>query len=315
LPIYCFSRVSLSNMECDRPDQSAILRQGDIFAAHPGTTNWENPWQRFGVVLSADCDIAHQKIGSRLAFAPIVGLPTYLADVWLPAQAITLGEECEGRLGKSLAEFHGDRITTRHVLKWSNDEVIAALHKAPTAQGDGDRDKSLNQIIRLKEALIELRATTSGNIPTDLNGLRNILNSFFQKYELIKKDGKHSISLRQQLIRTALNSLGDEARFDTCTLSDLWGMEPEMREHENCGFVIDLRRLSIIQFDNVYLQRSQWFKEPLGYLRICRLRGVYKSDLMYKFSNLFVRVGLEDSRRDVHNQIFSHVINRLVPEG
>ena len=90
-------------------------------------------------------------------------------------------------------------------------------------------------------------------------------------------------------------------------------LDPEMREEENGGFVIDLRRFSALPLDLVLTDKREWLKRSETYLRICRLRGLYKADLMQKFANLLVRVGLDDTRPDEHRRIFELISRRLVP--
>jgi hypothetical protein len=61
------------------------------------------------------------------------------------------------------------------------------------------------------------------------------------------------------------------------------------------------------------IDRAQWYGKRDHYLRICRLRGLYKADLIQKFANLFVRVGLEDYRDDEHRRAFKRCAESLFP--
>src|SRR3954464_13201303 len=114
-------------MECEHPYRDNRLRQGDIFAAHPQTENWGDPWRRFGVILTADCDLEKGKGGPSLVFVPIVGLQTYLSDVWIPTHASDLYDSAVRQADKALSDFEGSRLTSRHLLRQSIDDISKQL--------------------------------------------------------------------------------------------------------------------------------------------------------------------------------------------
>lgn len=68
---------------------------------------------------------------------------------------------------------------------------------------------------------------------------------------------------------------------------------------ENSGFVVDLRRFSVVETAKIQTNRAKWFGEEDHFLRICRLRGG-TSLLLQKFANLFVRVGLDCVNAHLH---------------
>jgi hypothetical protein len=107
-------------MECERSDPSDPLRQGDIVAAQPQTEAWKSPWTRFGIILSADCDLAQGKTGPNLVYAPIIGHHTYLADVWLPSEASRLAHRGKDIIDKRLTEFDA-KVSYRHIDAWGRD--------------------------------------------------------------------------------------------------------------------------------------------------------------------------------------------------
>jgi hypothetical protein len=76
--------TSLSTFyECDVIEDDRPLRQGDIFS-------WlipsKNPWQQYGVVVTADCDIAKEKHHEILSYVPILFATDYLRLFYLPKQ-------------------------------------------------------------------------------------------------------------------------------------------------------------------------------------------------------------------------------------
>lgn len=307
------------------------MRQGDIFAAHPGTENWANPWRRFGVILTADCDLEQQKGGPSLVYVPIIGLKTYLADVWLPDHAAGLYETATRQAEKTLQEFNDHRVTIRHLLRQTVEEISAQLgmpsvedgtvagEPAGAAKGGGakerDKAKKFDRIVKLREALTILSDLKTTREPSGVADLSKMLALLFSQHEFINNSAKPGPALRRELVKSALSDLIQDSRVDTLPISDLVAAEPEMRTDEDFGFVVDLRRFSVLETAKIQTNRAKWFDEQDHYLRICRLRGVYKSALLQKFANLFVRVGLDDDRRDLNLDIFGRLSIRLVPDA
>jgi hypothetical protein len=301
-------------MECDRPLEDKELRQGDIFAAHPGTENWRDPWRRFGVILTADCDIAQGKSGPNLVYVPIVGLHTYLADVWVPSLASKLHERGLERINKLLSELSGNQTTARHVMNWS-DEQIQAVLATPTQQTEAPaRQKSLAKILELRDAVKGLDDLRVPKVPSGVLDLPDFLNRIFPYEELVGNCNKPGPEYRRSVLSQTLTALGTKDRMDTWPICDLVGLDPEMREDEHTGFVIDLRRFGTVPASIIMPEKRSWLRDPNLYLRVCRLRGIYKSDLVQKFANLFVRVGLADARQDEQRHISDRLVKRLIPE-
>lgn len=318
-------------MECEQALPGHVLRQGDIFAAHPGTENWTNPWRRFGVILTADCDLEQQKGGPSLVYVPIIGLKTYLADVWIPDHAAGLFELATRQAEKALAELNDHRVTPRHLLRQSAEEIskqlgmpvpevgaaadeIAGESKSEdTKSRDKARRKQFDRIIRLRDALSVLSDLKAPKDPSGAPQLGEMLDRLFPQHEYVKPIGKPGPAARRDLVYSSLSDLIQESRVDTWPISDLVAMDPEMRADEDFGFVVDLRRFAVLETAKIQTSRATWLGGPDYYLRICRLRGLYKSALMQKFANLFVRVGLDDSRKDLNLEMFSRLSKRLVP--
>src|SRR5438093_11944854 len=71
-------------LECDElQDSSVPLRQGDVLEWVGDQTD---PWRRFAIVVTADCDLAHQKHAGVLACVPVLPHEEYLSLFPLPAR-------------------------------------------------------------------------------------------------------------------------------------------------------------------------------------------------------------------------------------
>jgi hypothetical protein len=87
-----------------------------------------------------------------------------------------------------------------------------------------------------------------------------------------------------------------------------------MREEEADGFVAVFRYFERLDLNLVHVDKQAWLKHADGFFRICRLKGIYKTDFLQRFANLFVRVGLDSSRDAEHEQGFERASKRLLRE-
>ena len=62
-------------------------------------------WRRFGVIVTADCDVAHRKHRGVLSFCPIVRLEDYIRLFWLPDQLKDQELSLRRRLSEEIASL------------------------------------------------------------------------------------------------------------------------------------------------------------------------------------------------------------------
>ncbi|MGY4512117.1 hypothetical protein [Bradyrhizobium sp. USDA 3650] len=265
-------------MECEQPLSGNVLRQGDIIAAHPGTENWRNPWRRFGVILTADCDLEQQKGGANLVYIPVIGLKTYLADVWLPNHATALYETATRQAEKALDEFNDHHVTPRHLLRQSIEEIAKQLGMATVDRVDDTgtagtqdnsrseeqakarekaRKKQFERVKKLQEALTVLNELRTSKTPSAVADLDAMLGQLFPQHEFVSGGGKSGPGVRRELLKSGLTDLIQDSRVDTWPISDLVAMDPEMRADEAFGFVVDLRRFSVLETAKIQTNRAK----------------------------------------------------------
>jgi hypothetical protein len=105
-----------------------------------------------------------------------------------------------------------------------------------------------------------------------------------------------------------------QKRLDTWLIRELMGLDPDMAEGTNFGFVVPLRSYSLLPVERIEVDKINWYKKKESYLRVCRLRGVYKSHLIQQFVNLYERVGVDDNRDEEHRHLFKLCAKHLFPE-
>jgi hypothetical protein len=275
-------------MECERSDLAHPLRQGDILAAQPGTTEWANPWTRFAVVITADCDLAQRKTGPSLVYLPIIGHYTFLADVRLPTEAEKLAGRGRDSIAKKLTVYDA-KLAFRHIASWGEaggeNNIARRLDDHLATRTDNADPKKTASIIAIWKAVVAFDRLSQLPNPTQTEKLPDLLSEFFGHRAVVDTEFNGSAEDRRRAIEGALSAT--QERADTWLIRELIGLDPEMVQEGNFGFVVLLRSYSLLGMDRIETDRGQWYKSTEKYLRICRLRGLYKSDLVQQFANLF----------------------------
>lgn len=293
-------------MECEQADRSrSLLRQGDVLASHPGTQNWNNPWRRFFIVVSADCDIVNSKLETGLVVVPVVGLETFARHVWLPEAIQRLAAAFHKKAETNLAKIGYER---------SASSVLQA--------SIGDLNTDFERLVRSGE---------------DLSGPKKALISLAEGYQTVLKLAEEvrrsdEVPLRDKIerfcaaksvvhggspapekeLKAGLAASSDPKRVDLWPICDLIGLDGQMRSEEKGGFVAVMRRFTVIPIESSRVDKQSWLSNPDLYLRVCRLRGIYKSDFLNKFANMFTRVGLDAGRDAEHERNCEQAVERLM---
>jgi hypothetical protein len=295
-------------MECERCNQQDALRQGDIFAANPGSDNWNDPWTRFGVIITADCDIDKQKNGNHLVYIPLLSYDTYLKEIWLPEESERLFKTCRDALDKSLATFD-QKFTSRHVLSWEQREGVEGVEKRlkdatqPRRGCEKQSEKTLSLLASFRA--LEDFAKKDRNSPEIK--FKSICDEFFSIREKIYSTD-HAQS-RTTSIEQVLNSV--QQRLDMWLIRNLIDLDTDMVYAAGFGLIAPLRRFGRIEVGRITLTKDEWYGSKEKLYRICRLRGIYKADLLHNFANLFVRPGLDDGRDAEHQRAFRRYADGL----
>ncbi|MGH3005679.1 MAG: hypothetical protein ACRDOS_07240 [Gaiellaceae bacterium] len=160
-------------VECEElSDSSAPLRQGDVL-------EWLNegadPWKCYAIIVTADCDIAHQKHGGLLACVPVLPHDDYLALFPLPARLSTAQGKLLERATSLIRQYQAANrpefpvaLSDGAVVAWieasSADEIIDELMVADGKPADqlGDMLSAIRQCST---------ATSSGGFDVQLDAL------------------------------------------------------------------------------------------------------------------------------------------------
>lgn len=160
--------------ECDAIDDPlSELRQGDVFEWNGPAAD---PWRRYGIVVTADCDIAHEKNAGILSYVPLLAVTDYLAAFYLPKQIARLLIRVDEKLvslvrglqSANLPAFPSP-LTPDVVTSWLDETAPESVADEIKADG-ADREQLLHLAALRKQLAVSIR---SGEITTHMDAICN----------------------------------------------------------------------------------------------------------------------------------------------
>lgn len=253
------------------PDDDDI-RQGDIICRVVRSAE-SSPQRKWGVVITADCDIAQKKATDRYTWLEVIPIEEYLEDYW-----------SSDSLRKTLTK------QSKICLEYLNAQIKKS-------------DLTLSNIT--EESLREWLASSS---PTEIfTALKfRIEQSILKKLEALtiaynKSTGCSTLKIYQR-VYVALG--GDEKSFKAAITQALEGTGgfpdffflPEVpRLNQGIGFVVLLRNISTLPFTELYKNEIEARVSGHGdsYYRVGRLSDPLRFSISQKMAFLFSRIGME----------------------
>lgn len=281
--------------ECDDVNDDSPLVQGDVF-------EWlerkDDPWLQFGVIVTANCDILHQKHRGILSYVPLLAIEDYLRIFFFPV-ALRKGV-------KSIAEQLGRTLLA--------DEVADAI-RAYQAQNLQDFPEPLSDSVALRWALTltpdsladELQITDAGprkkfvTLVEDFHTVEAAATSeayAAQWNALVRLRARQGATIekaREKIwsdIRASIKDLPGDCLF----LGRLGSVAGD-------GWIAYLRLVREIQHDRVAVRQSDLRRKETAAKRVAHLRSPYIYRLTQQLIDVFAAIGLpseyEESRSSV----------------
>lgn len=287
--------TTLPFSECDDVTDDSVLVQGDVF-------EWlerkDDPWQQFGVIVTANCDILHQKHRGILSYVPVLALEDYLRIFFFPS-ALRKGV-------KPIAEQLGRTLLAA--------EVADAI-RAYQAENLPDFPEPVSDSVALQWALTltpdsladELRITASGPRKTFLTlveDFRMVEAAAAGEAYAAQWDALVRLRVRQgATAEKAQERIWSEMR---ASIKDLPGdgfFLGRLGSVSGHGWIAYLRLVREIQHHRVAVRHSDIRKKDVAAKRVARLRSPYIYKLTQQLIDVFAAIGLpseyEESRSSV----------------
>jgi hypothetical protein len=271
-------RVELeTNFKIDWP-----IRQGDVL----GFWDWNSraPLSRFGVVITADCDIANGRSDQELVYLRTISQADYIDIFWSRSK---LDKACDkafqdlvpliNRL-RSIIDREAKGLSRQDVEQWivsaSADEICDAIG----VEDPGEQLK-LRKNLERTVGIAQLVAAPAGTACLER------LASWGRKglSEVIEQATKDLTSLRDELF--FLSSIADPA--------------------QQSGYYVLLDQIGAVRHDQITNSVSELKQGNKTVYRFGRLAPTYKYALAQRFAYLFQRIGLPDDHAERHRRALS----------
>lgn len=260
-------------IETEKPKLNEIFIQGDIVRLCDRNESPIDP--NYGVILNADCDLAHGKFDNFIALLPIYSIKKYFDKFLLPNYLIQIKENYYGELSSILSLSDSEISDLRDWLKSEDQESIcnSICKQNEISKSDANR---LRKFIE-KLAILENDDQDSVKIFRNLSNLENNPERFIEK----------------RILETFRN-IGD----GHYQISEITG-------ERDVGFVVRMRRIFTIQFEHCFYSTSDFVSSDctgdVNAIRIARLKEPFRFRLAQVFASHFTRIGLPEEVYEMQN--------------
>jgi hypothetical protein len=266
------------------------LRQGDVLKRLD-----KSGAQLYGVILTADCDIAQNKSGGKITWLEIVSVRRYIEDYWSGEQLDRLSEKY-GRVVRDSLNAKIRKINEKlaplqqnSLAEWLKssgaDEVIRSVY--------GDEKSA--EIDKVKRLLTGLSFSF---------GVDGFTPSFLQLTTAWNYFGIDVAKRREALANLFKSSGGFQDYF----------LLPELPNTLGYGYVVLLRSISTLSASDVFLNEvdARINDRPDAFFRLGRLHDGIRFAIAQKMAFLFSRIGMPSSYEDACEVSLSMVIDELL---
>lgn len=277
------------------------IRQGDVisFLSKPDLPpQHPRQWRaHLGVIVTADCDLAHHKHGGTLSYIPVVPTYIYSALIAFPRMADRIHKSAANKLKSILSPAQDwptfDRITeilgqgkpTDSIARFLPDkpearaaiQQIAILEAHEAWRHRYERGQTWSDILSAFEKLLASRALANGAKPKNID---------------------QETLLRKEMGNFLRSSPPDDVMFLASPA------------HQFVNFMAYLRLIREIPLRGIALSAHQEFVEPnLIARRVGRLQPRYLHRLTQKMAAVFTDIGLPDEYDEIRELILEDFIN------
>jgi len=260
------------------------VRQGDIL----GFWDWAQlpPLQRFGVVITADCDLANGRSEQDLAYLRIISQIDYIDIFWARTQ---LAKQFKKHLEELTQKINRLRqIKQAAISLFSQDDIVDWVRRSSSDDICDDlsivdakeRAKSKTHI----EGVLKLVTVMATPLDTPcLSHLVEFLGK--ERSDLLKK------------AKSELNKTPNEIFFISCFRDSA----------SDEGYYVLLDQIGIIRRDRVGDSMSALRSSTKLAYRFGRLSRTYKYAVAQQFAFLFQRIGLPDEHQARHGSALEKI--------
>jgi hypothetical protein len=234
------------------------------------------PTHRFGVVVTADCDLAQRKNRNSIAYVPVLSSPEYCRQLAGPKRLAELLDRQFERFLGDFRSFLPTGMSKLDLRDWCANLSPEEAWRACGSVSSAPPNRFLTSFAAIRLACALPLGADIGELASAIAGLK-LLDSK-------KVDARSEL---EKIVREEILP------------SDIYYL-PAVSDAHSGGYFVYLRAIISLTQDSLSLVASPW-DQGVSARRISRLEPFLRFALLQSLSMLFVRVGVHDSFRDRSN--------------
>ena len=255
----------------DIPDGDDIA-QGDVIKIEEFDVEGHlRPEVDYGIVITADCDIAQKKMGDHYTYVRVISAIRYLEEYWsvvsLKEKKKKIHGEAAQKIRKLYMELNPEAtlLSERDLDDWLSESTVESIVGNLDAQGKDKR--------QLEELLEKIKTINTGL------SVGRCLGAFV---ELKGMDGAKKENIEKEVAIALEKKLPEQYVF-----------LPSLANEEHIGAVVLLRDVRSMRQDLLSPNYAEYklIDAPRKAVRIARLIDNIKYSITQKFGYLFSRIG------------------------
>lgn len=252
---------------------SDSLRQGDVLEAK---STGVSMWQRHLLVITADCDLAHDKHNGRVTCVPLLRSDEYLLEFQIPRLRSRMGAKYVTALQAILKSTAASRISNKRLRAWATEEIPEEIVSALGLSGSN-----------LQTALALLTSIRAVDEPatTLSDAVEALVRAQLHSPQPPKRE--NAVKTVTEFLKSAYLQPPGDALFVSSIAPGLEG-----------GFFAYLRHLQQVPQEAVATGPT---RSVIEHRRISRLADRYTLALVQRFALVFMSIGLPDDYEDMRN--------------
>jgi hypothetical protein len=267
-----------STLELDPDFRSGHpIWQGDLL----GFGDWEraHPLERYGVIVTADCDIQQARPDRDVVYLRIVSQKDYIDFLWAKEKLEKIRDRCLADATEMINRLRRQQepevvdLELSEVDRWtaeaSADEICASILKPEHSE----KSRLLANIGRFQKAALYCQQTAGKACLSKLSDIQ-----------------ARSIT---DLMKTAGNELSD-------VRDNLFFILGFQEREDKVGYYVLLDHIGAVARDHITDSLGELRRGSKKAYRFGRLNQQFKYAMVQKFAFLFQRIGLPDAHKDSH---------------
>jgi hypothetical protein len=259
--------------ECSDVAGSDEIAQGDVIEwLVPG----DDPWRQFGLVVTADCDLALRKHAGIISYVPVLPIRDYVRLFYLPRRLEAEAERIYEALAAQIRRLQGEQ-RPEFGVPVSDDAVRSAIRGEASAiirslRAKGEDEKTLTSRLAAYQACLGALDSLDHD---------DEIEAFVAAREVLGTPSDKSLPALMRAIQELIERLPGDGFF----ISALSAV------HQG-GYVAYLRLVREANENAIAQRQSQLGSEIIEGRRISRLQSPYVYYLTQRLSSVFAAIGL-----------------------